>query len=315
MKLPKRVTVVEVGPRDGFQMEKTFIPTELKLEVIDLLSAAGLPKIETTSFVSPKAIPQMADAAEVMARIARRPGTTYSVLVPNVKGAERAVEARADAVRLVVCATETYNRRNVGMSVEESLALVPAIQAAARPAGVSVEVVIGLGFGCPFEGDVPEDRVVELAKRLAGMSVAEISIADSIGTANPAQVQRMMERMQRELPGVRFSLHIHNTRGLGLANVLAALQAGVDTFDSGLGGLGGCPVFQGATGNIPTEDVVNLCEEMGITTGVDLGLVREASRKVQAFLGRALPGHVLAVGTRAELFAKAQALTRSRQQA
>ena len=302
MSLPRRVTIVEVGPRDGFQMEKLILPTDLKVGVIDLLSRAGLPKIEATSFVSPKLIPQMADAADVMALIKRRPGTVYSVLVPNVKGAERAAAARADSIRLVICATETYNQRNVGMSVAESLAALRGILEVARPAGIPVEVVIGLSFGCPFEGQVPEERVVELAKQVAGIGVREISAADSIGIANPAQVRRLCERLQRALPAVRFSLHIHNTRGLGLANALAALETGIDTFDSGLGGLGGCPVFEGATGNIPTEDLVNMCEEMGIDTGVSLALVREASRRVQEFLGRALPSHVLRVGTRQELY-------------
>jgi hydroxymethylglutaryl-CoA lyase len=298
--LPERVRIVEVGPRDGFQMEKTFLPTDLKVEVVDLLTAAGLPKIEATSFVRPRVIPQMADAAEVMARIRRASGTAYSVLVPNVKGAERAVEARADGIRLVVCATESYNRRNVGLSVAESMALIPSIREAAG--AIPVEVVIGLSFGCPLEGAVPEDRVVGLARQVAGMGVDEISVADSIGIAHPVQVRAMVERLRRELPGVHFSLHIHDTRGLGLANALAAMEAGIDTLDSGLGGLGGCPVFPGATGNIATEDLVNMCSEMGIDTGVDLGPVREASRKVAEFLGRALPSRVLAVGTREELY-------------
>lgn len=298
--LPERVAIVEVGPRDGFQMEKTFLPTDLKVEVIDLLTKAGLAKIEATSFVSPTVIPQMADAPEVMARIRRARGTVYSVLVPNVKGAERAVAAKADGIRLVVCATEAYNQRNVGMSVAESMALIPAIKAAAG--AIPVEVVIGLSFGCPLEGAVPEDRVVGLARRIAGMGIPEISIADSIGIAHPVQVRAMVERLGRELPGLQFSLHIHDTRGLGLVNALAAMEAGIDTFDSGLGGLGGCPVFPGATGNIATEDLVNMCAEMGIETGVDLVPVREASRRIAEFLGRALPSRVLAVGTREELY-------------
>lgn len=304
MPLPQRVTIVEVGPRDGFQMEKAILPTDFKVGIVDLLSRSGLPKIEATSFVNPKAVPQLADAAELMASIERRRGTVYSVLVPNLKGAERAVAAKADSIRLVVCATETYNRRNVGMGVDDSIALVPGIQEVARARGVTFEVVVGLAFGCPFEGDVPEDRVMALARRLSEMGVRELSLADSIGTGNPAQVRRMAERARRELPEVHFSLHIHNTRGLGLASVLAAMEAGIDTFDAGLGGLGGCPVFEGATGNVPTEDLVNMCEEMGIATGVDLGVVREASKRVQGFLGRALPSHVLRVGTRQELFAK-----------
>jgi hydroxymethylglutaryl-CoA lyase len=303
MRAPERVTVVEVGPRDGFQMETAFIPTDLKVDVIDILSAAGLRKIEATSFVNPKVIPQMADAAEVMARVRRPSGVALGVLVPNVKGAERAVAAGADALRLVICASETYNRRNVGMSVAGSVAACRDILEVSRPAGVPLEVVIGLSFGCPFEGEVAEDRVVAIARDVFAMGIREISVADSVGLANPARVRRMCDRLGSALPEAHLSLHVHDTRGLGLANVLAALEAGVDTFDSGLGGLGGCPIFAGATGNVATEDLVNMCEEMGIETGVDLAAVRRASRRVQEFLGRPLPSRVLAVGTRDELYA------------
>jgi len=309
--LPSRVTVVEVGPRDGFQMEKSFIPTPLKIEAVDQLARAGLRKIEATSFVNPKAIHQMADAAEVMAGIERRPGTTYTALVPNLKGAERAVAAQADGVRLVICTTETYNQRNVGLSVRQSLEASAEIQAYLARERVAYEVVIALAFGCPFEGEVPLERVLELAREIAGQGVREIAVADSVGLAHPLQVRRSVEALRAALPEVAFSLHIHNTRGLGLANVLAALQAGIDTFDSGLGGLGGCPIFAGATGNIPTEDLVNLCEEMGIATGVEIEAVRGASRRIQEFLGRSLPGHVLRVDTRPELFAKIESLSSS----
>jgi hydroxymethylglutaryl-CoA lyase len=285
-------------------MEKAFIPTDLKVEVVDLLAAAGLSKIEATSFVSPKVVPQMADAAEVMARVRRPAGVAMSVLVPNRKGAERAVLARADGMRLVVCATETYNRRNVGLSVAESMAQLGEISHLGLRSGVPVEAVIGLAFGCPFEGEVAEDRVLGLARDMRDRGIREISLADSVGVANPAQVRRLAERALSALPDVRFSLHIHDTRGLGLANALAGLEAGIEAFDTGLGGLGGCPLFAGATGNIATEDFVNMCEEMGMATGVDLSRVREASGKVRDFLGRALPSRVLAVGTRAELFAR-----------
>jgi len=309
--LPPRVTIVEVGPRDGFQMEKAFIPTTLKIETIDQLARAGLRKIEATSFVKAKMIPQMADAAAVMAGIERRPATAYTALVPNLKGAERAVAARADGVRLVVCATETYNQRNVGMSVRRSLDASAEIQAYLAGERVAYEVVIGLAFGCPFEGEVPLARVLELAREVAGQGVREISVADSVGLAQPLHVRRVVEALREALPTVAFSLHIHNTRGLGLANVLAALQAGIDTFDSALGGLGGCPIFPGATGNIPTEDLVNLCEEMGIATGVAIESVRGASRRIQEFLGRSLPGHVLRVDTRPELLARIESLSSS----
>ena len=302
---PQSVSIVEVGPRDGFQMEKAFIPTDLKIRVIDLLSAAGLRTIEATSFVNPKVIPQMADAAEVMSRIARRPGTTYKVLVPNLKGALRAIEAKADALELVIVASESYNRRNVGTSVDESIAACGAIADLARHAGRPLEVVIGTSFGCPIEGPVPEAQVERIARAVAGFGISRLSLADSIGSGNPAQVARLVGRIKAALPVIPLSLHLHNTRGLGLANAIAGFQAGVDTFDAGLGGLGGCPVFPGATGNVATEDVVNLFEEMGIATGVDLDKVREASRLIQQFLDRPLPSYILRVGTAPELFARA----------
>ena len=304
MSTPARVTIVEVGPRDGFQMEKAFIPTDLKVEVIDLLSAAGLTRIEATSFVSPKVIPQMADAAEVMSRIARQPGARYAALVPNAKGAERAIAAGADELEVVIVASESYNRRNVGMSVDESLAATRAIAESARVAGLPVQVVIGCSFGCPLEGPVPEAQVERVARAVAGLGIGRVSLADSIGVANPAQVKRLVGRIREALPETTLSLHIHNTRGLGLANVVAGFEAGIDTFDAGLGGLGGCPIFPGATGNVATEDVVNLFEEMGVPTGVDLSRVREASRRIQEFLGRPLPSYILRVGTRAELYGR-----------
>ena len=303
---PQTVSIVEVGPRDGFQMEKAFIPTDLKVQVIDLLSAAGLRSIEATSFVNPKVIPQMADSAEVMVRIARRPGVSYKVLVPNLKGAERAFEAKADAIELVIVASESYNQRNVGMSVDQSIAACAEIAKAAGGRGIPLEVVIGTSFGCPIEGRVPEEQVERIARAVAAFGISRLSLADSIGSAHPAQVRRLVARIMTALPTMPLSLHLHNTRGLGIANALAGFEAGIHTFDAGLGGLGGCPVFQGATGNVATEDMVNLFEEMGVPTGVDLDKVREASRLMQDFLNRPLPSYILRVGTAAELYAKAQ---------
>jgi hydroxymethylglutaryl-CoA lyase len=225
-------------------------------------------------------------------------------LVPNLKGATHAIAARVDALEVVIVASESYNRKNVGMSVDASLAVTRDIVDAAKAAGVPVQVVIGCSFGCPLEGPVPEAQVERIARAAAAMGVERLSLADSIGIANPRQVRRLVERIRRALPDQALSLHIHNTRGLGLANVLVGFEAGIDTFDAGLGGLGGCPIFPGATGNVATEDVVNLFEEMGVSTGVDLQKVREASRKVQDFLGRPLPSYVLRVGTRAELYAR-----------
>jgi hydroxymethylglutaryl-CoA lyase len=297
-----RVHIVEVGPRDGFQMESRFIPTELKAAVIDQLSASGISKLEAASFVNAKVIPQMADAAEVMQRFRRKPGVVYSGLVPNLRGAERAIEARVDAVRVVVCITEPYNRRNAGMSVAESAEVCAEILKLAKTAGVAAEVAIGVAFGCPLEGEVPEQKVLDFVGQMAETGYREISLADSVGLANPMQIRQMVRRARAQFPDVRFSLHLHNTRGLGLANVLAGLEEGIDTFDSSLGGLGGCPVVPGATGNIATEDLVNMLHEMGFTTGVDIDGVMAASRLVANFLERRLPSYVLSAGTREQLY-------------
>jgi hydroxymethylglutaryl-CoA lyase len=283
-------------------METKFIPSELKVAVIDQLSAAGLPKIEATSFVSSKVIPQMADAAEVLQQIRRVPGVIYSVLVPNVYGARKAVEACANAIRVVVCITDSYNRRNAGMSVAESAPACAEVLGLAGAAGVTAEVVIGVAFGCPLEGKVPEQKVVDFIALMVQAGYREISLADSVGLANPSQVREMMRRVQREFPKVHFSLHLHDTRGLGLANVLAGLEEGIDTFDSALGGLGGCPVVPGATGNIPTEDLVSMLDEMGYVTGIDVDGVMAASRMMAEFLERLLPSHILSSGTAVQLY-------------
>jgi hydroxymethylglutaryl-CoA lyase len=300
--MTQKVHIVEVGPRDGFQMETAFIPTALKIEAIDLLASAGIRKIEATSFVSPRVIPQMQDATEVMARIKRVPGVQYSALVPNLKGAERAVMARVDAVRMVVCASETYNQRNVGLSVTESLRNCQSIYELATAHNIGCEAIIALAFGCPLEGDIPEARVIEIAGKLIDMGFQELGIADSIGVANPVTVKRLMQRLHRDVPGPHYSLHFHDTRGLGLVNVMAALEEGIDTFDSSLGGLGGCPVVAGGSGNIPTEDLVNLLDETGNVTGIDLDLVMKATQKVHHFLNRSLPSRILNAGTRKRLF-------------
>lgn len=295
--LPPKVHIVDVGPRDGFQTEQAFIPTELKIRVIDAISATGIGKIETTAFVHPKAVPQMADARDVLRGIRRAPGVSYTVLVPNGRGAELASEEAIDGIRLVVCASETFNQRNVRMSIAESVEECRSIVEIASKRGVPVEVAVGVSFGCPFEGPTPEDRVSDLAQSFSDMGIAEISIADTVGMANPTQVTRLMTRLKRELGDGALSLHIHNTRGLGFANVLAGLQAGIDAYDASIGGLGGCPVTPAATGNIPTEDLVNMCDEMGIETGVDVSKVMDASLQMEAFLGRRLPSHVLLAGT------------------
>jgi len=303
MSTPEQVTIVEVGPRDGFQVEREFIPTEIKVEVVNAVARAGIRKIETSSFVSPKAVPQLADAAEVFTAIDRQPGTRYTALVPNLRGVERALEVGADAVRLVVTSTETYNKRNVGMSINGSFEVCRRVFDRVESEPITVEAVIALAFGCPFEGPVSEDRVSELAHRFVDMGVRELSIADSVGLGNPKAIASTMARLRSELPEIAFSLHLHDTRGLGLANVVAALQVGIDTFDASIGGLGGCPVFPNGAGNIATEDLVNLCEEMGIETGVDIESIQTISRKMQDFLDRKLPSRVLLAGTPSQLYA------------
>lgn len=302
--LPKRVRLIEVGPRDGFQMEKRFVPTELKVAAVEGLAAAGLAEIEATSFVHPRVIPQMADAAELLEAIKDRWDLRVSVLVPNLKGAQRALEVGGvNELRVVVCATESYNRRNVGLSIDESAERFARIVETAQSHGVDVSVVFGVALGCPIEGDVPIERVVDLVERFVGIGAAAIGIADSYGLANPIQVRSAVRVVRKVLAGHRLWLHLHNTRGMALANALAALEEGVDSFDTAFGGLGGTPIMKGASGNVATEDLVYMCSEMGIETGVDLDLVREVSRRVARFLGRSLPSHVLLAGTKSELIA------------
>jgi len=304
MDYPPRVTIVEVGPRDGFQIEPDFIPTEFKVEVVDAIARAGIRKIETSSFVSPRVVPQLADAAELFGAIERRPGTRYTALVPNLRGVERAIEARADGVRLVVTTTETYNKKNVGMTVEQSLEVCRQIMERVENEPITVEAVIALAFGCPFEGPVTEDRVAELANKFVGMGIRELSIADSVGLGNPAQISKTMARLRSELDDIDLSLHLHDTRGLGLANAVAAMQVGIDTFDASIGGLGGCPVLSNGAGNIATEDLANLCAEMGIETGIDISALQDISLKMQDYLGRQLPSKILMAGTPDQLYAK-----------
>ena len=302
-----QIHIVEVGPRDGFQMEASFIPTELKLEVIDILARAGLRKIEATAFVRPDIIPQLRDAGEVMSHIHRIPGVRYTALVPNVKGTEHAIKAGVDAVRVVICASESYNRRNVGVGIVDSLEDCSRIFELAKAHGINREAIIALAFGCPLEGVIAEDKVLAIASQLVDIGFDELSVADSVGVANPAQVRRLVKKLRMAAPHVHYSLHFHNTRGLGLVNVLAGLDEGVDTFDASCGGMGGCPVVPGGTGNISTEDLVNMFEEMGMNTGIDVSLVMSASRKLQDFLRRHLASYVLASGTRAQLFESAMA--------
>ena len=296
MRLPERVTICEVGTRDGFQIEPEFIPTELKIEVVDLLAEAGVPRIEVTSFVHPKAVPQLRDAEEVMARIRRRPGTRYAALVPNEKGAVRAVDAGVDAIHTVLSASESHNLANVNMSVAESLEKLRAVMRVAERASVSVACGISTSFGCPFEGDVPLAQLERVVGGLVDMGARAIGLADTTGMANPRQVSRTLEHMMARFAGVEWSLHTHDTRAMAIPNILAAMDCGVTHFDSSIGGLGGCPFAPGASGNVCSEDLIHCLHAMGIQTGIELDRLIEVSRRVQAIVGRALPGQLVKAG-------------------
>ncbi len=296
MKLPERVTLCEVGTRDGFQIEPEFVPTELKIEMVDRLSAAGLPVIEVTSFVHPKVVPQMRDAEAVMAGIRRRPGTVYSALVPNDKGAVRAIDAGADELRTVVSATESHNLANVNMTVEASLAKLAAVAEVAARAGIPVVAGVSTAFGCPFEGRTPLARLQWLCERLAALGVRAIGLADTTGMANPRQVADTFAALMPRWPRLGWGLHTHDTRAMAIPNILAAMECGVVQFDSSIGGLGGCPFAPGASGNVCTEDLVHCLHAMGVETGVDLDRLLEAARRVQEIVGRTLPGQVVKAG-------------------
>jgi hydroxymethylglutaryl-CoA lyase len=296
MKLPQRVTICEVGPRDGFQIEPEFIPTELKIEVVHLLAEAGLPRIEVTSFVHPKAVPQTRDAEQVMAGIRRRPGTRYSALVPNDKGAVRAVEAGVDEIHTVLSASESHNLANVNMSVAESLERLRAVMQVAERARLPVAAGISTSFGCPFEGEVPLARLERLVGQLVEMGARAVALADTTGMANPRQVARTLEHLLPRFPGVEWTLHTHDTRAMAIPNIMAAMEYGVTHFDASIGGLGGCPFAPGASGNVCTEDLVHCLQAMGVETGVALERLLAASRRVQEIVGRALPGQLVKAG-------------------
>ena len=296
---PDQVRIREVGPRDGFQNEPEVIPTDDKVRLIDRLARTGLKRLEVTSFVRADVIPQLSDAAEVLRAIDPPADVALSVLVPNEKGLDKALELR-DAfheVNLFLSASETHNSKNVNRSIEESLAGLERVIARARAEGLRCEGVISVAFGCPYEGHVPPDRVWAIAERLLAAGCAEIAFGDTTGMANPRQVSEFFPAARERLGDeVELTAHFHNTRGQGLANVVAALGAGVRSFESSFGELGGCPVPKGATGNIATEDLVSMLHEMGYATGVDLEALLGAAREVQAVLGRPLTGHLLMAG-------------------
>jgi len=283
------VPVYEVGPRDGLQNEPALVPTAEKVAFVDALSAAGLPVIEVGAFVSPRWVPQMADTAEVFAGITRRPGTRYTALVPNLKGLQRAMDAEVSDVAVFAAASETFSQRNINLSIAASLAGYELVIQTARRHGMRVRGYLSTSFGCPFEGDVPVARVVQLTARLLDLGVYEVAVSDTIGVAHPGQVQRVLDAILADVPVGRIALHFHDTRGTALANVLAALELGVTTFDASAGGLGGCPYAPGATGNLATEDLLYMLHGLGWNTGVDLNAVVRASTGVEAAVGRPLP--------------------------
>ena len=289
MRYPPRVTVVEVGPRDGLQNEAVEVSTADKVAFVDRLSDAGYPVIEVTAFVSPKWVPRMADAAEVFAGIRRRPGARYTALVPNVAGLERALAANVAEVAIFPAASETFSLRNINQTIEQSMAGYQNVCARAEQAGVRVRGYLSTAFGCPYEGAVAVARVVELSEALIAMGAFEVAVSDTIGVAHPGQVVEVVGALALRVPLDRVALHFHDTRGTALANVLAALDLGVATFDASAGGLGGCPYAPGAAGNLATEDLIFMLDGLGIETGVDLARVVDASRFIESRVGHALP--------------------------
>ena len=294
----RRVTVVEVGPRDGLQNEHVTIPTADKIQFVNLLSAANLPVIEVSAFVSPKWVPKMADAAAVCAGILRREGTRYTGLVPNLTGLDRAVAAGLTEVAVFAAASETFSRRNINQSIDESLAGYKQVCDRADTLGVRVRGYVSTAFGCPYEGEITPEHAAEVAARLLDLGVFEVAISDTIGIAHPGQVPRVLEAVLARLPADRLALHYHDTRGTALANVLASLPFGIATFDASAGGLGGCPYAPGAAGNLATDDLVYMLDGLGIETGVSLEAVSEASAFIASKIDHRLPSrYAQALGT------------------
>jgi len=284
---PKQVKIVEVGPRDGLQNEAARIWTATKIELIDRLSATGLQVIETTSFVSPKWIPQLADAEDVYAGIARKPGVSYPALVPNMQGMERAMAAGAREIALFSAASETFNKRNINASIAESIARFEPVMERARAEGIKVRGYISCVLGCPYEGEISIETVAAVARDLLAMGCYEISLGDTVGMGTPTKAKRMLERVARDIPMDQLALHFHDTRGQALANLYACLELGAHTIDAAVAGLGGCPYANGATGNVATEDVLYMLQGMGIETGIDIERLLEAGRFISAALNRA----------------------------
>ena len=292
-RLPRRVTIYEVGPRDGLQSESRMVPTADKIAFIDALSATGLRFIEISSFVNPKWIPQLADAAEVSRGIRRRPGIVYSALVPNRKGLDTALEAGMTEIAVFLSASETHNKKNVNKTIAETLKAFEDTVPPALAAGARVRAYVSTVYGCPYEGDVDPRRAVELTRTLRDMGVYQVSLGDTIGVANPAQVEKVLELMLAEVSPAEIAMHFHDTRGAALANCMVGLTMGVTTIDAATGGLGGCPYAPGASGNLATEDIVAALHAMGVETGIDLDLLIEAAQRIAAFIGHELPSRYL----------------------
>lgn len=305
MKQPnqERIFIQEVVSRDGFQNENTFIDTDDKVALIDHLSSCGYAKIEVTSFTSPKAIPALRDAEEVMRRIKRTPDVIYTALIPNLRGAERALSCDVDELNLVMSVSESHNRANLRMSCEDSFAKLSEVIRFSRDHYASVNVSLSTTFGCPMEGDVAEDAVYHLLDRFSDLGVARFTLCDTTGMAYPTQVNHIAEKAKTLHPEAEFALHFHNTRGMALANVIAALDAGINRFDSSLGGLGGCPYAPGATGNVCTEDLVHMLDLMNYDTGVDLHVILQASQTLPVLVGHDVPSQILKAGRRTRRYA------------
>ena len=299
MRIPvDTVRIVEVGARDGLQNEKITIPTEAKVDLITALADAGLRVIEAGAFVSPKWVPQMADTADVFRDIPKDPGVEYPVLVPNMKGLERAIEAGVKSIAVFTAASDTFNRRNINMSIAESFENYAPVAARARAEGMRIRGYVSTAFGCPYEGDVPAETVLEVSARLLDLGCYEVSVGDTIGVGTPMQVQGVIGVLLQVIPASKLAMHFHDTRGTALANTLAALEMGIPTFDASAGGLGGCPYAPGASGNLATEDLVYMLERMGIETGVSLDRLVAASSIVAPYLDHPLPGRYLQACTK-----------------
>ena len=301
MARPERVEICEVGPRDGLQAEPEFVPTATKIRLINRLIEAGVPKIEFSSFVSPLAVPQLADVNDVLAGIDRSRGTVLAALVPNARGAVRAVEAGVDEIIVFMSASESHNLKNVNRTVDESLAGFEEVARIAADAAIPVHGAIATALGCPFEGEVPVERLAYIARHYRQFGFVGVGLGDTTGMATPPVVQRAVRHLQDTVPELPITLHFHNTRGIGLVNVLTGLDEGIQRYDASFGGMGGCPFAPKATGNICTEDLVYMLHEMGIETGIDLGRLIGVAREAETVMGRELPGQVMKAGPRLQL--------------